>query len=136
MFRVLIRCKVKDIIIRGGENIDRFVGCYHKTAMANAKYISTTVENALFTEGVLEVAAVAVPDERLGELVSAVVTVKPEYQDKITEQSLKALASTRFVHGVVYYERLIFEYLDCLVSQFPSWLFSRLRCSTTQRGRS
>ncbi|KAJ7228678.1 hypothetical protein GGX14DRAFT_414247 [Mycena pura] len=75
---VYVRDRIKDIIIRGGENID-----------------STTVENALFTEGVLEVAAVAVPDERLGELVSAVVTVKPDYRDKITEQSLKALASTR-----------------------------------------
>jgi len=75
---VYVRDRIKDIIIRGGENID-----------------STTVENALFTEGVLEVAAVAVPDERLGELVSAVVTVKPKYRDKVTEQSLKALASTR-----------------------------------------
>ncbi|KAJ7433825.1 hypothetical protein B0H11DRAFT_2179471 [Mycena galericulata] len=75
---VYIRDRIKDIIIRGGENID-----------------STSVENALFTDGVLEVAAVAVPDKRLGELVAAVVSVKPEYQDKITEESLIALARTR-----------------------------------------
>lgn len=45
----------------------------------------------------LEVAAVAVPDQRLGELVAAVVSLKPEYRDKITEESLIALARTRFV---------------------------------------
>ncbi|KAL1731658.1 hypothetical protein EV714DRAFT_248729, partial [Schizophyllum commune] len=50
-----IRDRLKDIIIRGGENID-----------------SSTVENALHAdEGVLEAAAVAVPDERLGELPAA-----------------------------------------------------------------
>jgi acyl-CoA synthetase (AMP-forming)/AMP-acid ligase II len=91
---------VKDIIIRGGENID-----------------STSVENALFTDGVLEVAAVAVPDKKLGELVAAVVSVKPEYQDKITEESLIALARTQFVPDL-FYERasLIFtaDYLDLL----------------------
>ncbi|KAJ7700065.1 hypothetical protein B0H17DRAFT_926014, partial [Mycena rosella] len=76
--------KVKDIIIRGGENID-----------------STTVENALFTEGVLEVAAVPVPDERLGELVAAVVSVKPEYRERVTEATLIALARTRLANFAV-----------------------------------
>jgi len=74
---VYIRDRIKDIIIRGGENID-----------------SSTVENALFTEGVREVAAVAVPDKRLGELVAAVVSIKPEYRDKITEESLITLSRT------------------------------------------
>jgi len=73
-----IRDRIKDVIIRGGENID-----------------STTVENALFTEGVMEVAAVAVPDERLGELVAAVVSIKADYRDKISERSLVALARTQ-----------------------------------------
>lgn len=77
------RFTVKDVIIRGGENID-----------------STTVENALFTEGVMEVAAVAVPDERLGELVAAVVSIKADYRDKISERSLVALARTQYVRGV------------------------------------
>ncbi|KAF7359761.1 Long-chain-fatty-acid-CoA ligase [Mycena venus] len=73
-----IRDRIKDIIIRGGENI-----------------ASQLVENALFTDGVMEVAAVAVPDEKLGELVAAVVCLKPDYSGKITEQDLIALARTR-----------------------------------------
>ncbi|KAF8974758.1 hypothetical protein BDZ97DRAFT_1775265 [Flammula alnicola] len=71
-----IRDRIKDIIIRGGENID-----------------SVSVENALYAdERVLEVAAVGVPDKRLGEIVAAVVSIKPAYQGKVTEQSLIALA--------------------------------------------
>ncbi|KAJ6515928.1 hypothetical protein C8R45DRAFT_223876 [Mycena sanguinolenta] len=77
-----IRDRIKDIIIRGGENID-----------------STTVENALFMDGVMEVAAVAVPDEKLGELVAAVVSVHEAHRDKVTEKALIALARTRYVHG-------------------------------------
>ncbi|KAJ6573029.1 hypothetical protein DFH09DRAFT_1152220 [Mycena vulgaris] len=73
-----IRDRIKDIIIRGGENI-----------------ASQLVENALFTDGVMEVAAVAVPDEKLGELVAAVVCLKSDYAGKITEQDLIALARTR-----------------------------------------
>ncbi|KAJ7233988.1 hypothetical protein C8J57DRAFT_1381414 [Mycena rebaudengoi] len=73
-----IRDRIKDIIIRGGENID-----------------SVSVENALFTDGVLEVAAVGVPDQRLGELVAGVVSIKPSYRGKVTEASLIALARQR-----------------------------------------
>ncbi|CAK5267158.1 unnamed protein product [Mycena citricolor] len=73
-----IKDRIKDIIIRGGENID-----------------STSVENALFTEGVQEAAAVAVPDIKLGELVAAVVSVSPEFREKITEAGLIALARER-----------------------------------------
>ncbi|KAJ7129698.1 hypothetical protein C8R44DRAFT_777431 [Mycena epipterygia] len=43
----------------------------------------------------MEVAAVGVPDKRLGELVAAVVSLKPEYREKITEGSLIDLARTR-----------------------------------------
>ncbi|KAJ6599084.1 hypothetical protein DFH09DRAFT_1130060 [Mycena vulgaris] len=75
---IYIRDRMKDIILRGGENID-----------------STSVENALFADGVMGVAAVAVPDKRLGELVAAVVSVKPDYRERITEASLIALARTR-----------------------------------------
>ncbi|KAJ7638791.1 hypothetical protein FB45DRAFT_903836 [Roridomyces roridus] len=75
---VYVRDRIKDIIVRGGENID-----------------STSVENGLFTEGVLEVAAIGVPDDRLGELVTAVVSVKPEYRDKLTEECLTDLAQSR-----------------------------------------
>ncbi|KAG6848941.1 hypothetical protein H0H93_012583, partial [Arthromyces matolae] len=75
----VIRNQVKDIIIRGGENID-----------------STTVENALYADDrVMEAAAVAVPHDRLGELVSAVVAIKPAYKGQVTEESLIAIAAKR-----------------------------------------
>ncbi|KAI5885282.1 acetyl-CoA synthetase-like protein [Schizophyllum commune H4-8] len=74
-----IRDRLKDIIIRGGENID-----------------SSTVENALHAdEGVLEAAAVAVPDERLGELPAAVVAVKEGHRQRVTEEGLIKLARSR-----------------------------------------
>ncbi|KAJ7368269.1 hypothetical protein DFH08DRAFT_676182 [Mycena albidolilacea] len=79
-----IKDRIKDMIIRGGENID-----------------CTSVENALFTDGIMEVAAVAVPDEKLGELVAAVVSVQPKYRNKITEKGLVALARTRLPHFAV-----------------------------------
>ncbi|KAJ4490255.1 hypothetical protein J3R30DRAFT_3278350 [Lentinula aciculospora] len=67
-----IKDRLKDIIIRGGENID-----------------SISVENALYTdEGVLEAAAVGVPDARLGELVTAFVTVKPAHERRVKEAVL------------------------------------------------
>ncbi|KAK0452867.1 uncharacterized protein EV420DRAFT_1557142 [Desarmillaria tabescens] len=73
---VYIKDRIKDIIIRGGENVD-----------------STSVENALYTEpGVLEAAAVGVPDERLGELVTALVTIKPGYHGRVNEKKLLAIA--------------------------------------------
>ncbi|PFH52707.1 hypothetical protein AMATHDRAFT_73844 [Amanita thiersii Skay4041] len=74
-----IRDRIKDIIIRGGENID-----------------SVSVENALYAhEGVLEAAVVGVPDKRLGELVTAVISVKPDYQGKMTEQTLISFVQTK-----------------------------------------
>ncbi|KAJ7703176.1 hypothetical protein B0H17DRAFT_92476 [Mycena rosella] len=74
-----IKDRLKDVIIRGGENID-----------------SVSVENALYSDSrVMEAAAVAVPDERLGELVAAVVFVNPEFRGQVTEGSLIALARTK-----------------------------------------
>jgi len=71
-----IRDRIKDIIIRGGENID-----------------SVSIENSLYADDrVSEVAAVGVPDARLGELVTAVVSIKPAYHGQITEESLISLA--------------------------------------------
>jgi acyl-CoA synthetase (AMP-forming)/AMP-acid ligase II len=47
------------------------------------------VENALYADDrVLEVAAVGVPDARLGELVAAVVSIKPPYHGKVNEAQL------------------------------------------------
>ncbi|KAF9009086.1 hypothetical protein BDQ17DRAFT_1236553 [Cyathus striatus] len=68
---------VKDIIIRGGENID-----------------SVSIENALYAdERIGEAAAVGVPDKRLGELVAALVTIKPSFKGRVTEEELLALAA-------------------------------------------
>lgn len=48
-----------------------------------------SVENALYADpGVAEAAAIGVPDKRLGELVAAVVSVKPSYFGQVTEESL------------------------------------------------
>ncbi|KAF9451706.1 acetyl-CoA synthetase-like protein [Macrolepiota fuliginosa MF-IS2] len=74
-----IRDRIKDIIIRGGENID-----------------SVSVENALYSDDrVAEVAAVGVPDTRLGEQVAAVVSVRPENRSQVTEASLISVAQKR-----------------------------------------
>ncbi|KAI4526440.1 acetyl-CoA synthetase-like protein [Schizophyllum commune Loenen D] len=55
-----IKDRIKDIIIRGGENVD-----------------SVAVENALYNDPrVVQAACVGVPDARLGELVTAVVHVR------------------------------------------------------------
>ncbi|KAG6844698.1 hypothetical protein H0H87_004574 [Tephrocybe sp. NHM501043] len=75
-----IKDRLKDIIIRGGENID-----------------SVSVENALYRDPrILEAAAVGVPDERLGELVAAVVSVKSAHQGTVTEASLITLARKQY----------------------------------------
>ncbi|KAG7442441.1 long-chain-fatty-acid-CoA ligase [Guyanagaster necrorhizus] len=69
---LFIKGRIKDIIIRGGENVD-----------------CVSVESALHTDpGVLEAAAVGIPDKRLGELVAAVVTVKPSWRGKVKEEKL------------------------------------------------
>ncbi len=54
------------------------------------------MENVLYADPrVLEAAAVGVPDERLGELVAAVVSIKPAYQGYVTEDALMAIARQR-----------------------------------------
>jgi fatty-acyl-CoA synthase/long-chain acyl-CoA synthetase len=59
--------RLKEIIIRGGENIS-----------------PTEIELCLGSlEGVAEVAVVGVPDERLGEIVAAVVRVDPSVSDVV-----------------------------------------------------
>ena len=57
-----------------------------------------TVENALYADPrVLEAAAVGVPDERLGELVVAIVSLRPAYIGQVTEEALISQTRTRFV---------------------------------------
>lgn len=58
---------------------------------------SVSVENSLYSDPrVSEAAAVGVPDERLGEQVAAVVTLKPAYQGRVTEADLIAMARHRY----------------------------------------
>lgn len=88
---------VKDIIIRGGENIvglrDHHDGYF---LIVHRLQDSVSVENALYAHpGVSEVAAVGVPDQRLGELVAAVISVKPAFRGQVTESSLISLARRR-----------------------------------------
>jgi len=74
-----IKDRIKDIIIRGGENID-----------------SVSIENALYADDrVLEVAAVGVPDKRLGELPAAVVTFRKDFYGKVSEMELVEFAARR-----------------------------------------
>jgi acyl-coenzyme A synthetase/AMP-(fatty) acid ligase len=55
------------------------------------------VEKVLYEDdGVLEAAAVGIPDTRLGEIVAALVTVKPTHKEKATSASLMKLARKRF----------------------------------------
>ncbi|KAF8314527.1 acetyl-CoA synthetase-like protein [Clavulina sp. PMI_390] len=67
-----IKGRVKDLIIRGGENID-----------------AVSVENAFYDdERILSCAAVGVPDKRLGEL--PVVFAVPKHGMEVTEEELLA----------------------------------------------
>ena len=69
--------RIKDMIIRGGENI------YPKE-----------IETALYShDGVLEAAVVGRPDDVLGEVVVAYVAVRPEA--KVTVEELDALCAER-----------------------------------------
>ncbi|EJD00631.1 long-chain-fatty-acid-CoA ligase [Fomitiporia mediterranea MF3/22] len=73
---VYIKDRIKDIIIRGGENIH-----------------SVEVENALYADDhILDAAAVSVPDRRLGELVAAVVATKPHYKGQVSEEEVIDIA--------------------------------------------
>jgi long-chain acyl-CoA synthetase len=70
----------KDMIITGGENV-----------------FSTEVENALYAHpAVLEAAAVGVPDERWGEVIKAIVVLKPGMT--ATGQEIIEHCRTRIAH--------------------------------------
>ncbi|UCE54326.1 MAG: fatty acid--CoA ligase [Desulfobacterales bacterium] len=65
--------RIKDVIKSGGEWVS-----------------SLDLENLMSQhEAVLESAAIGVPDEKWGERPLMVITLKPEYKDKITEDELK-----------------------------------------------
>ncbi|KAK7049532.1 hypothetical protein VNI00_005563 [Paramarasmius palmivorus] len=91
-----IKDRLKDIIIRGGENIVGQSLTLPKSSHLTCLQDSVSVENALYEEpGVQEAAAVGVPHEKLGEVVAAVVSVRPNAASRITEESLINLARKR-----------------------------------------
>jgi hypothetical protein len=64
---------------------------------------SVSVENALYTDPrITEVAAIGVPDDRLGELVAAVVVAKPAFKGQLVEEELISLARERFVLFILH----------------------------------
>ena len=70
--------RVKDMIIRGGENI-----------------YPLEVENFLLTmPGVLDAQVVGIPDERLGEIVGAFIRTRPGHED-MTEEDVREYAIAR-----------------------------------------
>ena len=70
--------RVKDMIIRGGENV-----------------YPLEIENFLLTmPGVLDAQVVGIPDERLGEIVGAFIRTRPGYED-MTEENVRAFAIPR-----------------------------------------
>ncbi|KAK0200227.1 hypothetical protein DFS33DRAFT_1266630, partial [Desarmillaria ectypa] len=72
---VYISDRIKNIVVCGGDNV------------------MSADENALYIEpGELETAVVGVPDERLGELPVALVTLKPGYGGLVDEERLRATA--------------------------------------------
>ncbi|KAK0481300.1 hypothetical protein IW261DRAFT_1470123 [Armillaria novae-zelandiae] len=73
---VYVHDRIEDIIVCDGNNVN-----------------SIFVENALYTEpGILEVAVVGVPDEYLGEVPVALVSLKPGYDGLVDEEGLMATA--------------------------------------------
>jgi long-chain acyl-CoA synthetase len=69
---VFVLDRKKDIIISGGENIS-----------------SSEVEGVIYQHpGVEEVAVIGIPDEEWGEAVKAIISLKPQYKDKVKEQDI------------------------------------------------
>jgi len=90
---LLIKDRVKDIIISGGENIS-----------------SVEIENALYAHpAVLECAVVAAPDEKWGEVPVALVVTKPGAQadcDELLAHCRKELAGFKVPKQLVFREQL------------------------------
>jgi long-chain acyl-CoA synthetase len=85
--------RVKDLIIKGGENIDPGVA-----------------EGWLYKHpAVWECAVIAIPDEKYGEEVAAVVTIKPG--QKATEEELLAYLNQHLHHFVAPKKIFIFDAL-------------------------
>jgi acyl-CoA synthetase (AMP-forming)/AMP-acid ligase II len=70
---ITITGRIKDLIIRGGENIHPL-----------------EIENCLLTHpGVTDVSVVGVPDERYGEVVAAFIICKEQDRKTVTEDKIR-----------------------------------------------
>jgi len=77
------------------------------------------VENALYNDSrVQEAAAVGVPDERLGELVAAVVSIKPAYQGYVTEAALLATARQKYAEMFLKIDLYGNSFMLCSLPRF------------------
>jgi fatty-acyl-CoA synthase len=75
--------RIKDVIKSGGEWVS-----------------SLDLENLMSQhEAVLESAAIGVPDEKWGERPMMIITLKPEYQGKVTQEELKQFMLKFAEHG-------------------------------------
>jgi fatty-acyl-CoA synthase len=82
---VTIADRVKDVIKTGGEWVS-----------------SLDIENLLSqVEGVAESAVIGFPDAKWGERPHAIIVVKPDYQDKITPESIKAVLQAKVDSGEI-----------------------------------
>ena len=76
---VFVVDRKKDIIISGGENIS-----------------SREVEEVIYQhQSVEEVAVIGVPDKEWGEAVKAIISLKPQYKGKVTEQEIIEFCKTK-----------------------------------------
>lgn len=84
-YYVTIADRVKDVIKTGGEWVS-----------------SLDIENLLSqVEGVAESAVIGFPDPRWGERPHAILVIKPDYQDKLTPEGIKAGLQARVDSGEI-----------------------------------
>ncbi|KAL2010263.1 hypothetical protein VTN00DRAFT_6070 [Thermoascus crustaceus] len=82
---ITITGRIKDLIIRGGENIHPL-----------------EIENCLLSNpGVLNVSVVGVPDEKYGEVVAAFVVAREEGENKISPEEVKQWVREKLSHHLV-----------------------------------
>ncbi|KAB8074359.1 acyl-CoA synthetases /AMP-acid ligases II [Aspergillus leporis] len=88
---VTITGRIKDLIIRGGENIHPL-----------------EIENCLLTcPGVMDVSVVGVPDERYGEVVAAFIIPREHQEDAVTEDKIRIWVGERLSHHLI--PKLVFH---------------------------
>nr|KMM67833.1 long-chain-fatty-acid-CoA ligase [Coccidioides posadasii RMSCC 3488] len=82
---VTITGRIKDLIIRGGENIHPL-----------------EIENCLFAHpGVLNVSVVGVPDQRYGEVVAAFVVARENGEKRVTPDDIKSWVRSKLSNHLV-----------------------------------